>query len=169
MQGINNEVKKKDWKNDRADNKLRWELLPLDLIEDLVKVYDAGAKKYEPDSWKYVENGYERYKGALLRHLLKSDTEDIDEETDCYHLAQVAWNALTMLWFKKQQINRTDLNDFATWAKWNLGNLDNLIEDDSKEDCAILKPIHIQDNPKNVESLNTTINTTMNDEKTKQS
>ena len=137
--------------------------MPLDLIEDLVKVYDAGAKKYEPNSWQYVENGYERYKGALLRHLLKSDTEDIDEETDCYHLAQVAWNALTMLWFKKQQLNRTDLNDFITWSKWNLGNLNNLIEDSSKEDCVTLKPIHIQANPNNEKSLNTIVNTTIND------
>lgn len=104
MQEVKEEVKKKDWKNDRLDGKLRWELLPLDLIEDLVKVYDKGAQKYEPDSWKQVENGYIRYKGALLRHLVKAETEDIDEETGCYHLAQVAWNALTMLWYRKQEL-----------------------------------------------------------------
>ena len=106
MQEVKEEVKKKDWKNDRLDGKLRWELLPLDLIEDLVKVYDKGAQKYEPDSWKQVENGYTRYKGALLRHLLESEKKDIDYETGCYHLAQVAWNALTMLWFRKQELNK---------------------------------------------------------------
>lgn len=106
MQKTSIEVKKKDWKDDRVDGKLRWELLQLDLIEELVKVYDKGAQKYAPGSWKEVEDGYNRYKGALLRHLCKSEVEDIDEETDCYHLAQVAWNALTMLWFKKQELNK---------------------------------------------------------------
>lgn len=33
-------------KNDFKDDKLRWDLLPLDLIEEVVKVYTAGAKKY---------------------------------------------------------------------------------------------------------------------------
>lgn len=111
MLNAKEEVKKKDWKNDRLDGKLRWELLPLDLIEDLVKVYDKGAQKYEPDSWKQVENGYARYKGALLRHLVKSETEDIDDETECYHLAQVAWNALTMLWFRKQELRKEALKE----------------------------------------------------------
>lgn len=120
MQEVKEEVKKKDWKNDRLDGKLRWELLPLDLIEDLVKVYDRGAQKYEPDSWKQVENGYIRYKGALLRHLVKAETEDIDEETECYHLAQVAWNALTMLWYRKQEIKeeyKNVLNNPKEFAK----------------------------------------------------
>lgn len=33
-------------KNDRLDHKLRWELLDLSLLEEVVKVYTAGADKY---------------------------------------------------------------------------------------------------------------------------
>ena len=61
---------------------------------------------------KYLENGYERYKGALLRHLYASESSPIDQETGCYHLAAVAWNAIAMLWFykngKKDRPNTTE-------------------------------------------------------------
>lgn len=39
-------------KDDRADGKLRWDLLPLAEIEDIVRVYTVGAEKYKADSWK---------------------------------------------------------------------------------------------------------------------
>lgn len=172
MQEVKEEVKKKDWKNDRLDGKLRWELLPLDLIEDLVKVYDKGAQKYEPDSWKQVENGYIRYKGALLRHLVKAETEDIDEETECYHLAQVAWNALTMLWYRKQELKKetSNIDEFAKYSKETFGDLNHMNtgavrvvgKDEEITPCAILKPVYIKDNSKNNESLNTVVNTTIN-------
>lgn len=91
-------------KNDRLDDKLRWELLPLEDIEDIVKVYTAGAKKYGADKWQNLPDGLRRYKAALLRHLVEFDKgNEIDEETGCRHLAQVAWNAIAMLHISKQQ------------------------------------------------------------------
>ena len=89
-------------KNDFLDDKPRWDLLPLQEIEDLVKVYTAGAKKYAPNSWQKLDNGYQRYKAALFRHLLAYEKgEKIDPDTKCMHLAQVVWNAVAMLWFDK--------------------------------------------------------------------
>ena len=89
-------------KNDFLDDKPRWDLLPLQEIEDLVKVYTAGAKKYAPNNWQKLDNGYQRYKAALFRHLLAYEKgEKIDPDTKCMHLAQVAWNAVAMLWFDK--------------------------------------------------------------------
>ena len=91
-------------KNDRLDDKLRWELLPLEDIEDIVKVYTEGAKKYGPDRWQNLPDGIRRYKAALLRHLVEFDKgNEIDEETGCRTLAQVAWNAIAMLHISKQQ------------------------------------------------------------------
>ena len=91
-------------KNDRLDDKLRWELLPLEDIEDIVKVYTEGAKKYGPDRWQNLPDGIRRYKAALLRHLVEFDKgNEIDEETGCRHLAQVCWNAIAMLHISKQQ------------------------------------------------------------------
>lgn len=91
-------------KNDRLDDKLRWELLPLEDVEDIVRVYTAGAKKYGEDKWQNLPDGIRRYKAALLRHLVEYDKgNEIDEETGCLHLAQVAWNAIAMLHISKQQ------------------------------------------------------------------
>lgn len=89
-------------KNDFKDKKLRWDLLPLQEIEDIVKVYTAGADKYGDNNWQNLENGYQRYKAALLRHLLEYEKgNEFDPETNCRHLAQVAWNAIAMLYFSK--------------------------------------------------------------------
>ena len=88
-------------KNDIKDKKIRWDLLPLDILNDIAMVYTAGAEKYGDNNWQNLENGYERYKGALLRHLYAATKEVKDEETGCYHLAQVAWNAISMLWLRK--------------------------------------------------------------------
>jgi hypothetical protein len=88
-------------KNDRKDDKTRWELMPLDCLEDIARVYTEGAKKYGDNNWQNLENGYERYKGALLRHLYAAESETFDEETGCRHLAQAAWNAIALLWISK--------------------------------------------------------------------
>ena len=36
-------------KNDKLDDKTRWELIPLDCLEDIARVYTEGAKKYGED------------------------------------------------------------------------------------------------------------------------
>lgn len=89
-------------KNDFKDKKLRWDLLPLNLIEDVVRVYTAGAEKYGANRWQNLPDGYNRYKAAMLRHLVEFEKgNEIDEETGCRHLAQCVWNALAMLHFSK--------------------------------------------------------------------
>ena len=98
------EAKNTSKKNDRIDDKPMWELLPLQDIEDVVKVYTAGAKKYGPDKWQNLPDGYKRYKAALFRHLLEYEKGNwLDEETGCIHLAQVVWNAIAMLHIEKER------------------------------------------------------------------
>lgn len=61
-------------------------------------VTTKGAIKYTPNGWKEVPNGETRYKEAMARHLLMlGQGEQIDKDTGCLHLAQVAWNALAAL------------------------------------------------------------------------
>lgn len=80
--------------------KLRWDLLPLHLIEKVVEVYTFGAQKYAPNSWQNLEDGYNRYKAALLRHLTAHEKgETIDPESKLPHLAHCAWNAIAMMHF----------------------------------------------------------------------
>lgn|SRR5574344_916969 len=89
----------------KYDNeKLRWDLLPLEDIEDVVKVYTEGVKKYAPNSWQNLPDGYNRYKAAMFRHLLEYEKGNtIDEETGCLHLSQVVWNAIAMLHVSKNK------------------------------------------------------------------
>ena len=97
------ENKNQSVKNDYKDHKLRWDLLPLAEIEDIVRAYTAGADKYGPNMWQGLPDGYNRYKGAMLRHLMEYEKGNtVDEETGCLHLAQVAWNAIAMLYCSKQ-------------------------------------------------------------------
>ena len=95
-------------KNDLKDDKLRWDLLPLEQIEEVVKVLHAGAKKYAPNTWQNLPDAYSRYKSAMFRHLMEAERGNIrDEETGCLHMAQVVTNALFMLYAKMKEYERS--------------------------------------------------------------
>lgn len=80
--------------------KVNMGLLPLDALETIAQVLEYGAKKYAPDNWKKVPDGYNRYKAALLRHLAAIDRgENVDNESGLPHIAHVACNAIFMVWF----------------------------------------------------------------------
>ena len=98
----------KSRKNDIIDNKVRMDLLPWPELEEVAKVYTAGAKKYGPNQWQNLPDGYQRYKGAMLRHLCEVEKGNIyDPETGCRHAAQVVWNAIAMLHFKIKEDDGT--------------------------------------------------------------
>lgn len=89
-------------KDDFKDDKLRWDLLPMQEIEDIVRVFHLGAKKYEPNGWKDIPNGFERYRAAMMRHLMcYMNGERYDKELGVNHLSSMCWNAIAMLWYDK--------------------------------------------------------------------
>ena len=91
-------------KDYRKDNKDRWELLPLTLIKQVVKVFTFGAQKYGPNRWQNLENEYERYKAALFRHIVAYEEGKItDPESGIHHLAHAGWNVLAMLYCAMKQ------------------------------------------------------------------
>lgn len=90
-------------KNDIIEGKLRWDLLPLSLIKEVVKIFDFGARKYSPNTWQNLENGYNRYKAAMFRHIEAYESgQTLDQESNLPHLAHAAWNALAMLYYSQK-------------------------------------------------------------------
>lgn len=91
-------------KNDFKDGKLRWDLLPLDLIEKVVEVYDFGSHKYAPNTWQNLENGKERYLAAHFRHLCAwRKGEKNDPESGLNHLQHCIWNLLAVLHYELKE------------------------------------------------------------------
>lgn len=96
-------------KDDRADGKPRWELLPLDAIEEIVKVYTMGAEKYADDAWKTIPDAHRRYLAALFRHVAAYERgERLDKESGLSHLAHAAWNAIAILWLDMHKDDKSD-------------------------------------------------------------
>ncbi|CAB5218853.1 hypothetical protein UFOVP229_3 [uncultured Caudovirales phage] len=82
--------------------KLRWSLLPLDALEEVVKVLEYGANKYAPDNWRKVPGARERYWDAAMRHLVawKKDAR-LDDETELSHLAHATCCLLYLIAFEQ--------------------------------------------------------------------
>ena len=99
---------------DAQDGKGRMDLLPVNAVFELAKVFEAGAKKYAARNW---EKGIplSRYLDSGLRHGMKVLRGDTDEP----HAAMAAWNFLCYLETLKRIEDGTlpkELNDLP-WAK----------------------------------------------------
>ena len=84
----------------KADSgKLQWSLLPLRLLEPVVRVLMFGARKYAPANWKHVLDPLDRYYDATIRHVTAWQAgEQADLETGESHLAHAICCLLFMLW-----------------------------------------------------------------------
>lgn len=82
-------------------DKPRWTLMMQGLafaLSQVVAVLTFGAAKYQAHSWRKVENGQERYRDALYRHLAAYETgELVDPESGLPHMAHVATNAMFLM------------------------------------------------------------------------
>ena len=100
MSTINNAVAKAltiGKKNDKG--KYRADLL-LDLpraLKAVAELLTYGAGLYAPHNWLEVDGGEERYKAALMRHILDGAIELIDPQFGLNHDVAVALNALFVL------------------------------------------------------------------------
>lgn len=73
-------------------------IFPNALLE-VGKCIEFGTHKYpEVDNWQRVDDAFNRYQDAMIRHLLKHNIgKEFDEETGLLHLSHMAWNALAIL------------------------------------------------------------------------
>jgi hypothetical protein len=88
--------------------KLRWDLLPLEIVGEIVRVLTFGANKYTDNGWMLVPEGEKRYFAALLRHIEAYQRgEEADPETGISHLAHAGCNILFLLYFQRQHATGT--------------------------------------------------------------
>jgi len=79
-------------------DKRDYTLLPWDALEEIVKVLEFGAKKYDRDNWKHVDDAQHRYTKAALRHLVAhTKGEANDTESGLSHLAHLGCCILFLL------------------------------------------------------------------------
>ncbi len=79
-------------------SKPRWDLLPWNELEEVVKVITFGAAKYSDNNWKKV-SPKERYLAAAFRHLsARAKGNQKDPETGLPHLAHCICCLLFLMW-----------------------------------------------------------------------
>lgn len=80
--------------------KLRWSLLPIRAIEEIIKVLMKGAEKYDADNWRKGTD-WSRYYDALNRHIKAFwEGEENDPEWGLSHLAHAGCCLLFLLTFQ---------------------------------------------------------------------
>ena len=89
------------------NDKDRWDLLPIECVEPIVKVLTFGAKKYTDNNWKKIPNKRDRYYAALMRHLVAyRKGEIVDKESGLPHLAHAGCCLIFMIW-EEQNVDKT--------------------------------------------------------------
>lgn len=68
-----------------------------DALLEVAKVGTHGAAKYDDHNWLSVDNGFERYSSAMIRHYLAENEDYFDDDSGYLHAAHAAWNALARL------------------------------------------------------------------------
>ena len=88
----------KDMKFDR--DKCRLDLIDPAFTEGVGNVLTFGAKKYEAESWKALDNGLRRYLTAAERHILAIKKGEIcDPESGLPHAYHAATDLMMVQWF----------------------------------------------------------------------
>lgn len=90
-----------DGQGRKDDNsKLRYSLLPVGTVNQVVQVLEFGSKKYADNNWQKVENARTRYYDAAMRHMDAWFNGDLkDDETGLHHLAHAICCLMFLMWF----------------------------------------------------------------------
>ena len=83
------------------EGKRLWHLLPMEALEDMVKVLEFGAEKYDKHNWKRGFS-YTSLLDCLQRHMVAyGKGEDIDPESGVSHLGHALCNLVFLSYFEK--------------------------------------------------------------------
>ena len=89
-------------------DKLRYDLVSPEALEELVRVYTFGAAKYDQDQWRKGMS-WRRVFAAIMRHAWAwMRGEDCDSESGLPHLAHAAWGCFTLMAYAKGGLGQDD-------------------------------------------------------------
>ena len=67
-------------------------------VREVAKVSGFGASKYAWAGWEGVDDGFNRYSDAMVRHIIaEGEGESVDPDSGLLHAAHTAWGALARL------------------------------------------------------------------------
>ena len=96
-----------------SEGKIRHDLIPPFIIDEIAKVYTYGCIKYDDDNWRKGLKWRKLVVGPLQRHLNKwLRGEKIDEESNCHHLAMVVWQCIALMMYEKYSVGQDDRNPY---------------------------------------------------------
>jgi len=96
-----------------SKGKIRHDLIPPWVIDELAKVYTYGCIKYDDDNWRKGLEWKKNVIGPLLRHLNKwLRGKQIDDESNCHQLAMVLWQCAALMVYEKYSIGIDDRNPY---------------------------------------------------------
>lgn len=82
-------------------DKLRYDLIPVQPLAEVARVYTIGAKKYDDRNWE-LGLQWGRVYAAMQRHANAFwGGERLDPKDGQHHLASVAWCALALMEYER--------------------------------------------------------------------
>ena len=104
-------MSKKDTKAEgikHDQQKIRWDLVPFDAVNEIAKVLTFGAEKYAARNWEKGMD-WSRAFGALQRHLTRwFHGQDKDKETRITHLANAGCCLFFLLAWELRKVGTDD-------------------------------------------------------------
>lgn len=89
----------------RSEKRLRYDLIPREIIDGLAERFSIGSEKYGDNNWMSGGPLFIRETKNHLQHhylaYLAGDKED--EKSHIEHLKAVLWNAGALLWFEQHE------------------------------------------------------------------
>lgn len=121
--------------------KLRWDLLPIEPVEKVIKVLMLGSKKYGDYNWQKVPEAKRRYYAAAQRHLTAWwKGEKNDPESGITHLAHAATCLIFLMWHEKVQI-QDEFKDNENQQQEVSGHIKEALEDSDNFHSGYKPPI----------------------------
>lgn len=102
-------IKSSDLVKGKKYGKIRPSLLPIEAIEEVIKVLEFGAIKHTPNGWREEDYPYSMWIDAAERHFIelkKNENRALDSRL--LHAAHIACNMLFLTYYQLKNIGKDD-------------------------------------------------------------